>query len=250
MLPAGKLVSKYFSTFPNSCPLCYSQDEDHQHILRCPHPSRVLWPTSLIEHLTSRTSTLDTDPILTKILLQGLQQWLSTQPLEVSQFPLQYQLLLSEQSEIGWYQLFLGRFSLQWSILQQAHLSSRRPIVKGRSGNHWTQSIATSILKDWLTLWTQRNQDRHGIDTAHRTHLLKEQTLRELDVLYNMKPLVLHRDRDLFFQNYTQHKEKPTHLIRQWINTYRPVLLKSAKDAKLHSIFNVRNLVSYFGRKK
>jgi hypothetical protein len=59
---------------------------------------------------------------------------------------------------------------------------------------------------------------------------------------------VLHRDLSIFYASIDEHKTKPTHVIRQWIDTYQPLLLKSAKDAKTTSLLHVRALSHHFGK--
>ena len=246
MLPVGKLVNKYCPSLPSTCPLCFTPDEDHRHILRCPHPTRAAWRQDTLRKLRIKGDTLGTDPILLTLLLQGLSSWLNQTFFDTSGTPPRYCQLLLEQHEIGWHQLLMGRFSLQWARLQQTHLSAQQPI-KGRSGDRWTSQMATLLLRAWLDLWELRNQDRHGKDAALKAKAKKEQTLRELELLYALRPQVLQKDRSLFFATYDQHTDKPTHLICQWIHTYCPVLLKSAKDAHLRSLLNVRTITSYFG---
>jgi hypothetical protein len=59
---------------------------------------------------------------------------------------------------------------------------------------------------------------------------------------------VLNRDqKKLFYPTLEDHKAQPTRSIHQWINTYKPLLLQSAKDAQANALLNVRVLTHYFG---
>jgi hypothetical protein len=142
--------------------------------------------------------------------------------------------------------MLYNRKTMQWSLLQQDHYSGLKP-VKGRDGASWSRLILSHIFTQWLSLWDERNKARHGQDSTTRHAAQREQVCRELDILYTYKPSVLHRDRDIFFNDINEHKTKPTHAIRQWINTYQPLILKSIKDAKKHSLLHVRTLNHYFG---
>ena len=75
----------------------------------------------------------------------------------------------------------------------------------------------------------------------------KEQAIRELEILYTYRTKVLHRDRPMFFDDIQDHMEQPTRSIRQWLNMYHPLILKSAKDAHVHDLLSVRPLTHYFG---
>ena len=92
--------------------------------------------------------------------------------------------------------------------------------------------ILLHIFAHWNTLWDSRNQDRHATDSTTRAKAIKEQTIQELDILYSIRHMVLQRDSKLFYNNIDEHKSKPTNTIRQWINTYQPLILKCAKDEK------------------
>jgi hypothetical protein len=54
--------------------------------------------------------------------------------------------------------------------------------------------------------------------------------IHELDALDSFHPSVLQQDQQYFYDNIDDHKLKPTHVIRQWINTYQPLILKSIKE--------------------
>ena len=248
ILPTGNLVCTYGRGLPDYCPLCKTPSEDFQHILQCQHPSRSKWRRNLLSSLTKKCHDLKTDPILTDILLTGLKNWLQDIPYHTQEnVPHDYHQLIHEQNTIGWIHVFQGRITKQWATLQQWHYSGF-PKVKGRDGSSWSRKILNHIFTHWNTLWDTRNQDRHGKDSTTRAKAAKEQTIRELEALYTIRHTVLQRDAKLFYEDITDHKAKPTNTIRQWINTYQPLILKSAKDAKNKSLLHVKPINTYFGK--
>ena len=246
LLPTGSLVHRYHPSYPEWCPLCKHPTEDHKHVLRCPHITRATWRTALLAKLSKLCTSLQTDPILTAILLNGLRSWLHLLPFDEGGIPSSYHPLLLAQREIGWYHILLGRLSTQWSSLQSKYLHDNSIIIKGLTGDKWAKQIATSIMNSWLELWDSRNKDRHGRDAAHKLISLHDQASRELELLYEYHDKVLQRDRHIFAPDLATHLQKPTRIIRQWINTHQAVILKSSSQAKLLSILNVRTLQSYF----
>ena len=245
MLPIGKLVHRYKDHNADYCPLCRTPNEVHQHVLRCLHPDRVKWREKLLESIKKKCYALRTDPTLRDILLIGLTAWLAQTPIQIAQFPPAYHRLLREQQAIGWSHLFQGRMTTQWASAQQDHLQGLPPI-KGHDGHHWTRTIIGEIFLHWNLLWDSRNGDRHGKDTGTKAIALKNQAHVELDAAYLLREKVLHRDRHLFHDDITTHRALPTRVIRQWLNTFLPVLLKSSRDAKIRSLLNVRSLAAYF----
>ena len=246
MLPTGKLVNRYHPSYPDWCPLCRCPAEDHKHILRCPHHTRVQWRTKFLEQLSKKCSALHTDPVLSAILLNGLRCWLSLTPFDESGIPEQYYDLLQDQRDIGWYHVFIGRFSTRWASLQNAYLRLHQINIKGVTGEKWTRQVATVVITAWCELWDSRNKDRHGRDSAHKKLALHDQATREIELLYQYHDKVLQRDRSIFSADLQEHLLKPTRVLRQWINTNQKVILKSSADAKIFSLLNVRTLQSYF----
>jgi hypothetical protein len=230
----------------DSCPLCQTPNEDFHHVLRCPHASRAKWRSDFVTTLRDRCHALKTSPLLLEILIGGIQAWFSLEPFDESDFPVKYAQLLREQRSIGWSQVFQGRISTQWALLQNDYYDGFPP-VRGRDGTSWSRNILCHVFSQWLLLWDSRNADRHGQDATSQNIARRDQALRELALLYTYKNSVLYRDRTIFFESVQDHSTKPTHAIRQWINTYQPLIMKSIRDAKTSSIQHVRPITHYFG---
>jgi hypothetical protein len=245
LLPTGRLISLYTEGTPDYCHLCRTPDETFHHILKCRHPSRTKWRTDFLSNLRKHCVKLRTDPELRTILCEGLRCWLEDVPFEESHYPANFQRLLAEQKTIGWGQVFQGRISLDWALNQQYYYNWI-PKVKGEDGPNWSKSILQFIFSQWNILWDTRNKEIHGKDDATRAIARNTQAHRELAVLYSMRDKVLHRDQHLFYTSLDDHLEQPTRSIRQWINTYKPLLLQSRKDAEDNSLLHVRTLDHYF----
>ena len=246
LLPTGSLVCKYGQGLPNYCSLCRTPNEDFHHVLQCHHPTRVKWRNGLLTSLTKVCHNIRTDPILLQILVDGLKSWLHATPFTTSEIPSEYLPLLQEQTAVGWDHVFQGRITKKWAEAQQSYYDGF-PKVKGRDGAAWSRKILCEVFTHWNKLWDVRNEDLHGKDTTSQARASKEQAFRELDLLYALKNKVLQRDTQIFYESLDQHKLQPTRSIRQWINTYQPLILKSVKDAKTKSLIHVRPLTTYFG---
>jgi hypothetical protein len=245
-LPAGKIAHRNNPNFPDYCPLCKHPAEDHQHILQCPDPSRKAWRKELLLLLSNKCDTLKTDPILKNLLINGISCWLKQINFDETGIPLQYSQLLAEQRELGWYQFFLSRISLQWSHQQSKYLKFRQNKQKGLSGPKWAKIMCTIITTQWVKLWDNRNGDRHGVDSSTKAIAQREQAIREIEALYTFKTKVLQRHRDIFLHDIEYHTAGKTVYMRQWINTNQSVIQKSTKDAKIKAILNVRIISTYF----
>ena len=124
-----------------------------------------------------------------------------------------------------------GRFSKEWQNLQEDHLIVIKQRTKYINGSTWTTTMIQTIWNLWFELWKMRNEDRHGKDEVSSAQAQREQALRELRLLYERRNEVPEQDHDLFETTLDQHATQTTHHIRQWINTYQPIILASIDRA-------------------
>jgi hypothetical protein len=176
-LPSGKIAHRNNPTHPDFCPLCKSPSEDHQHILRCAHVSREKWREEFLSTLSKKCDVLQTDPILKSILINGARCWLRVAPFDEGGIPSSYHSLLASQRNIGWYQIFLARMSIEWSHLQSQFLQTLELSDTHLTGDKWTAAICTVVTTSWLDLWDARNKDRHGDESSEKSKKLHEQAL-------------------------------------------------------------------------
>ena len=163
---------------------------------------------------------------------------LRNEPAIFSDFPPIYNSLIFYQTRIGWKQLFVDRFVYEWSDLQQDYLVLQRIISKKYSRTSWITGVIQIIWKHVSQNWDTRNADLHGVDAAMRESAKYAQAQRETEEIYSQCSLVQPRDRDVFYSNTNEHFEKePTACgVRQWLNTWKPLLLRSIQDGVLTAL--------------
>ena len=223
LLPTRSRTTKYDASGPAACPFCLTGLEDRDHLLRCGHTTCAQWRSKLLPHIRKRGEPLHTDPVLLAILMQGLDAWLRHQPAPIpSDYPRAYRILVQEQALLGWRQLFNGRWSLQWSQLQDRYLARHfDPIPEPLNGRKWTTHMITVLWKETRSLWDIRNGRVHGSDSTTRAKMQKEKVHRELIALYNMRELTRHCDRDIFLDTALDHLEtQPVWAIKNWLHIH------------------------------
>jgi hypothetical protein len=99
--------------------LCSAPQEAFHHVFHCPHLTHD--NQDLLLTLKTRCYKFKSTPALVEILIKGLSSWLDQHPIEVDNDPPEYSALVAAQTPIGWLQVFHGRISQQWSIIQQDH---------------------------------------------------------------------------------------------------------------------------------
>ena len=126
------------------------------------------------------------NPVLLDILIHGLDSWLRSQPEPTTAaYPTASRSLLQEQSTLGWRQLFNGRCSARWGILQDRYLLHHFETIPDQLGSiKWTTLMIATTWQSVRTLWDLRNGQVYGLDSSSRSQKQKEQAHRKLCALY------------------------------------------------------------------
>jgi hypothetical protein len=188
---------------------------------------------------------------LPDLLIKGLDAWLSSSTLEITDFPPSLHPLILSQTRIGWRQLFQGRFSLEWIKLQDTYLQELGIHRADTTGTLWVTRIITVIWKQFLLMWEERNASVHGHDSATRKIATHKRIATEFRFVHTKRTEVLHTDRELFIGDNTDDVEAfietttPKYL-ENWLQIWRPVILDSAKAAAAFALTSVQPLTNYF----
>jgi hypothetical protein len=134
--------------YPRECQSCKHPVEDQTHFLRC--NCRSDWRNKFQDTLQKHSTTAETDPILTEMLLEGIIRWLTEtmHPIPHHRMPPRYQELHRQQeSTLDWDQMLYGRWSGHWRILQQQHVSNNN--ISWNPRNNDIDWIASHISLIW-----------------------------------------------------------------------------------------------------
>ncbi|KAI2503130.1 hypothetical protein MHU86_11321 [Fragilaria crotonensis] len=134
-----------------------------------PRESRDLASSSDTK-VDERCEALRTRPLLKTVLRDALTGWLQSDTdeyqLNPQQYPKDVHRLIRQQNDIGWQQLFLGRFSNEWSDIQENYYAKTAaetaPAAKKtakQTGLRWQVAIIGIIWEQWWALWEIRNKD-------------------------------------------------------------------------------------------
>ena len=250
ILPTGK---RQFRTdyIRSLCPACKSASEDWQHILLCKELSRDTWRSDMVKTLEKKCKELNTRPLLQRVLLAGITGWLHSGDqfrLEATNYSPEVHRLIRSQNEVGWRQLFLGRFCLDWSTLQDDFYSRSRGTnhMTASTGQRWQVSIIGELWDQWRCLWNIRNQELHGATISQQMQAEFQDVLRDLRDIYDKKPLMEPSIQELLYPEVTDHLEKSTWFNKNWIAIHGPLAKASIKRAQERAIQGVRSIRQYF----
>jgi hypothetical protein len=249
LLPTRSRTKKYDRDTPSHCIYCNATVENRDHLLRCAHLTCATWRHDLLRSIRTRSDSVETDPVLLDLLMEGLHAWLhQNDPPSPAAYPAAYQRLVREQTTLGWRQLFNGRWSTEWSRLHERFITRRfDPIPSKMSGTTWTSQFIDLLWTGTRKLWDTRNGTVHGINTTTRAQARRDKVHRELRALYTLRQDMRYCDRDVFHETADAHlAAQPIWAIQNWLRIQVPMAKHSVKEAARAAVRNVRTITSYF----
>ena len=156
--------------------------------------------------------------------------------------------LMARQNAIGWKQLLLGRFSQDWSDIQEAYYATmlNPKLGKKRTGLRWQKAIITEIWTQWLIVWEIRNKDLHGATETTRARAEREEVERTLRDVYDLRKQMEPSVQQLLCRDIADHFAKPLWFNKNWLAIHGPLVKQSIKHAKKKAIQGVRSIRQYF----
>jgi hypothetical protein len=102
------------------------------------------------------------------------------------------------------------------------------------------------LLDQWLELWKQRNDDRHGRDQENQDNLRRHIVISQLTELYSYKSKVCPSEHHLFYPSVEEHLANH-HLstLEDWITTYKGAIVASTQQATQLGIHQNRRITDY-----
>lgn len=233
------------------CPLCKGTQEDWIHVLQCTHQKRTQLRSTMIANVSEKCKSLRTRPLLLRVLRDAMIKWGNQQhpdiTLNPNEYPSDVHRLIRQQNEIGWKQIWLGRFSAEWSDLQDSFYTRKQTREKTlkMTGQRWQVALIGMIWDQWRVIWESRNQDLHGADTIHRQEAEAREVRRDLRDLYDQRSRVDPHVQALFHENIGTHYAKPNWVNRNWIAIHAPIVKENLKSVAIRAKAGVRSIREY-----
>ena len=145
--------------------------------------------------------------------------------------------------------MFNGRFSKEWSRLQQAAYDGRprsgTENIK-QTGERWQVQLIVHIWNEWEKAWEDRNQALHGKTASEKTAAIRQETRRQLEIIYQNRHLMEPSVQELLLNQPEDHDSHQTATTQNWLAQNAPLFKESIKRAKRRALRNVRSIRSYF----
>jgi hypothetical protein len=168
----------------------------------------------------------NTSPEMTNLLLNGINKVITNPHTDGPEnIPAELASVASAQSKIGWRHILKGRISKMWIAYLEQRIQNE--VTESKNVVTWATDIIRTILSQWLDLWKLRNDDRHGYDYKSKRVSERNQAVREVEQLYELKGQVQPEDAWIFHTPIEQQKNKSTYVLRAFLSNYKPLVYGS-----------------------
>ena len=246
------------------CPCCKVKKETWQHILQCEAALRREWRTNMVTAVDKKCESLRTHPMLRQILVHALTKWLiwteegqeymyTTDP-DHKPSPSLVRLIM-QQNAIGWNQIFMGRFGVLWSDIQDDYYATTINLngSKRRSGAQWQKAIIGELWSQWFILWEMRNKDKHGSNESIRTRIEREEVERTLRDIYDLREQMEPSVQEVLCRDVADHFSKPLWFNKKnWLAVHAPLVKRSIQRAKKKQFreYDQFGSISHYGKQE
>jgi len=222
-----------------SCPVCQQMTEDLWHFLKRSHPThKCLLQQLQQQQLKSLHYDNNIDPHLFQLLWQGIHS-VHTQTVLDEQYvtyPESIKPLFDDQCQIGWDQLFYGRFAMSWAYYVDHHSGYQV------NGTIFYSCIIQHIWTYILKFWTTRNSALHNpTDTHPMVQVLAPQVQLIFDTIEREPALQDHAP----YLNLDQILTQPIRVIRSFIDMSDRHIRNHMQSVCVQTILHTQDIHTY-----
>jgi hypothetical protein len=281
-LPTGERVHKRDLFHDRRCASCWHTNEDDDHLFQCTQRR------SLRKKIVKQTNTMrnTVDPRLCDILQEGLQTYFNGESITVNMLRIRgqegmdrYNLLIDQQTVIGWDNLLRGKLSKQWKIQQKAYIVRRKlnnPILyarlqrrkkrkadkekekpkdknktKTKNKTEAFHAFFQSTIPIIQEMWTDRCIDRNTPVLGGRIVAEYDSLSKKVTQLYTMREMVLPEDEiKIYDEKLTIRLEDTNQQLKKWLNRWKPVVEHSMKRVRELAKENSKQIWQHFTANK
>jgi len=219
------------------CPSCQQAPETIEHFLACSHPEQQQIWKALHELLHKHQITHSISNVFHDILAFGLYQGRQAPTqLTFNHLPHDIHHLYQAQEQLGWKQLYYGRFSLVCiQLLEHYH-----PQVNGL---HYLAKSVTMIWQSVLQVWAVCNAHLHPGNHEQEDQSQLQATVNQIIFEASQDPLLQALVENI---DTEQIMAQPTRQIQQWVTNSYSHMQAHSKAIKLQACLRTHDIHHYF----
>ena len=233
----------------NLCTLCDEGPETERHYLHCTKNKQT--KAKLHEALRKVFNKHTIDPVLRKLIYQGLEISIADElteygvECELQNIPQEYKSLVEAIDNAGIFQLWYGRFPIEWDWYQRRYLKKlSKKNIEPTGEPKWIRAVTLTIWNHCYQRWRYRCDHQYS-DT--KTNGFKhDQLLLQIQTMYATQDKILQSEQYIFQTPLQDWNEKTTSQLEDWITKYKPIISQSLRLAKKHTKQNTQDLRKFY----
>ena len=154
--------------------------------------------------------------------------------------------LITAQNAVGWSQLFNGRWSTQWSIIQGCYMGDNVTQDRSPLGDRWNVAVLQELWDLWHELWTYCNSAVDGIDETARREAELVILRRRMRNVYAQRNRVEANISHIFDIPMEQRLAKGAVHVQNWLAIHESLVHNSVTRATERATRGVRSIRYYF----
>jgi hypothetical protein len=252
-LPMGDVFHKIDPTQSATCSSCQLHTESEAHLLQCLQRRDAMeyfLNVTMTRFLEEHHTCPELGWCLGSILSSQIRGTVPTFGAKHGRDKPQFQALIQAQQAIGWEQLFQGRFTKHWSLLQDKYLDQNQAHLKldrqFNSGEIWTRKLIALLWTTVRACWDHRNSSRHGHTREENHAIRRARLLLSIQALYIDAPHMLADDRDVLALPLETRMKKSPAGLELWLRRTYSIVKISKQDAVAAIKRTHKTLTDYF----
>ena len=157
--------------------------------------------------------------------------------------------LIYSQNAIGWSQLFNGRWSTQWSLIQGGgYMGDDVTQYRSPLGDRWNVALLQDLWALWYELWDSRNAAVREVDEVSRRAAQLEMLKRRIQNVYAQHDRVELAVASVFnIPRMEQQLARGMVYVQNWLAIHESLVHNSGtRRATARAIRSMRSLRLYF----
>eukprot|EP00978_Attheya_sp_CCMP212_P018144 scaffold49265_cov79-Attheya_sp.AAC.1 len=137
--------------------------------------------------------------------------------------PYEYKNLAYAQNSLGGYNLWYGRYHLEWDRYQRRYLTLVGETDDEPTGEpKWIRAVTLTIWRHCHVRWKIRCDTQYSDMEA--SNFKREQILHQLQTLYTTRDQLLQQHQYMFITTLEEWEKLSTTQVSEWILKYKPVI--------------------------
>ena len=237
---------KFMNSEDILCPCCGMDKETAAHFRVC-NQNIEKWE-EVQEELSKAYKTYNVDPMLRILINRIVHNKDMSSPRH--HIPIvvwkRYRTLCHQQQKIGWCQILLGRWALEWNKLQRLYCKDHGKDNKLKKDNELWLGTITQIFWNHARLrWYARNNSIFKTkDNQYKTE--RTNLLHRIESLYSRADEMQQQDRKIFGTALEKWKEASITNLRRWIKCNQPFITEAVRRYRDQIKLRCSDIRTYF----